>query len=418
MRELYTRGMTKIRNLIHNERGDILILSIFIIMGVTVLFAGMTEVGRVMIAKEQLQTAADAASLSAAASGTHRQVKIKVITDRGSRLQCDEDGNCWCSRCGTVTRGPFEGDETELLDQGGWRDYCVEPCPGCPGNDCWFELVDRDIMYDNQWMGSKMTETELNNSLNENTMYAKENLAWSVPERYEGIVKAIVRNDTLEEISKYLRTQIQWRQEWLITMRYNPTCNYNCSQYLDPYTKEVRFGLWSHYEECLRITSECNREAYKANVFYDQYGEKLKKITDRAIARNNKLIDTNTRRADPSGMLTSSVRDEFFEINLPKHAINSVIDDTKSATYEYNRKGAQSPYYPSVVVYATSEIKTLFAQWFGEQHWRTSVCSQSSTSFRDADDQIATVGYNRFHNSSEFDKAGRWNKIPKDACIK
>jgi len=36
-----------------------------------------------MIVREQLQTAADSAALAGAGSGTHRQVKINVTTDRG-----------------------------------------------------------------------------------------------------------------------------------------------------------------------------------------------------------------------------------------------------------------------------------------------------------------------------------------------
>lgn len=82
MQKQFTRGGMKI---LKNENGNILILSIFLILVITLLFAGMVEFGRAMIVKEQLQTAADSAALAAAGSGTHRQVKINVITDKGDK---------------------------------------------------------------------------------------------------------------------------------------------------------------------------------------------------------------------------------------------------------------------------------------------------------------------------------------------
>ena len=413
MLEQFIRGVTK-TNILRNERGNILILSVFLILFIMILVAGMAEFGRVMIVREQLQTAADAASLSAAASGTHRQVEIKVITDRGSRLICDKDGNCSCSRCGTVTRGPFKGDETDLIDQGGWSDYCVETCSGCPGSDCWFELVSRDLMYDNKWMGKKMSSGELNNALDENTYYAKESLSWAVDRRNERKVKSMTKNKTIEQIASMVRGPIQWRQAWLIDAGHHPNCNYNCNQYKCKYTDEVLFGKWYEYEECLRKTYDCNRAAYSANECYDSYSDRLKRIVDRTLTRNGKMVATNNKPIDPSGILTDTIRDQFFEINLPKHATKASID-LRSKTYDMS--DTNSPYYPSVVVYATAEVEELFKQWFGDKNWKTTVCAQSATFYRDVDSQLEEIGYNRFKSSFPLHDKGKWRKPPKDACI-
>ena len=110
------------------------------------MFAGLVEVGRVMLVREQLQTASDAAALASATASAHRFVKINVVTDRGETVVCSED-DCWCVGCGTVSINNIYGDEKTLLDEGGWRDFCVEPCD-CGGDDCWYELVDWEILYD------------------------------------------------------------------------------------------------------------------------------------------------------------------------------------------------------------------------------------------------------------------------------
>jgi len=84
-----------------------------------ILWAGTVEYGRWLIAKEQAQTAVDAASLAAATSGVQRWVRIDIVTDRGEEEFCSMDA-CWCEDCGTV-RMNVVGNERELIDEGGWR---------------------------------------------------------------------------------------------------------------------------------------------------------------------------------------------------------------------------------------------------------------------------------------------------------
>lgn len=131
----------------------------------TLCFAGLVEFGRVLIAREELQTGADAASLAAAYSGANRYVKVEVVTDLGERRECDTDcwwecddqGNCdrecdtdcWCEDCGIVTR-TVTGPERDLIDNGGWQDYCAEPCDPyrCENGSCDYEIEKRWLKYE------------------------------------------------------------------------------------------------------------------------------------------------------------------------------------------------------------------------------------------------------------------------------
>lgn len=111
----------------------------------TLLFAGLAEFGRVLIAREQARTAADAASLAASYSDVMRWVNVDIKTDRGEKVVCDEFG-CWCESCGTVTVNKT-GLERDLIDRRGWRDYCAPPCSCSDTVDCWYEIKDRWVEY-------------------------------------------------------------------------------------------------------------------------------------------------------------------------------------------------------------------------------------------------------------------------------
>lgn len=132
-----------------DERGTILLITAIVTVILAVLLAGLIDFGRVMILREQAQTAADAASLAAALSGAQRMVKVNVYTDRGERevCSCDETGcTCWCEGCG-ITVHTVTGLEKDLVDNDGWRMYCDPPC-SCGGGSCWFEIADRWVKYD------------------------------------------------------------------------------------------------------------------------------------------------------------------------------------------------------------------------------------------------------------------------------
>ena len=387
------QGGTKTLN---SEKGDILILSLFLILTLTILFAGMIEFGRVMLVKEQLQTAADSAALAAAGSGTHRQVKINVVTDRGYKnVPCNDDEDCPppCEECGTVTRSGIVGDEKDLLDNGDWRDYCVEPCD-CGGGDCWYEIVDRDLMYDTYSMGTKMTPTQLNNAKKQTEDIVKETLPQALYENEEVIAKMIT-NLTLEEMSQLFGNKYAWVQSFVYYSGYNANCNYQC-------------GIGNQMK-CDTLQRKC-RQCYEyAQEYYSDKAASKKAIIDRAIARNNKMVATNNKPVNQLSFIGDTIASSFFDINKPAHAEESGI--TGLDVYGYNKQN--DPRYPSVVVYAASQIKTLFPQWF-PGGFQTDVCAQGVTSFRDVDDQVAKNGDNKFYNS--ISKYGKWNRVPDAAC--
>jgi len=133
-----------------DERGTILLLTIFMVIILTIIFAGMVDIGRLLIAREQNQTATDSAALASSSSNVKRMVYIIVdTTERYYQTTCcDDDG---CSPCGRPD-DPFNvhkvamGTEKYLIDEEGWKNYCVP--------DTWsykcdsFRMVKRWIKYD------------------------------------------------------------------------------------------------------------------------------------------------------------------------------------------------------------------------------------------------------------------------------
>lgn len=133
-----------------DERGVVLIITAIATVLLAVAVVGIVDFGRVMILREQTQTAADAASLAASLSGVQRMVKVNVYTDRGEKevCSCDETGcTCWCEECG-VTVHTVTGLEKDLVDNEGWRMYCDPPCSCSSDVTCWFDITDRWVKYD------------------------------------------------------------------------------------------------------------------------------------------------------------------------------------------------------------------------------------------------------------------------------
>lgn len=132
-----------------NERGTLLPVMAVLVVALTALFAGLVEFGRFLLLKEQTQTASDAAALAASYSGVKRWVNIDVITNKGKEVVycCDEDG-CWacgCESCGIHTENVV-GLERDLIDGGGWRNYCVPYCD-CGGGSCRYVIKRRWVKH-------------------------------------------------------------------------------------------------------------------------------------------------------------------------------------------------------------------------------------------------------------------------------
>lgn len=380
-KQLTRGGMKTLRN----QQGNILILGVFLILIISILFAGLVEFGRIMIVREQLQTAADSAALAGAGSGTHRYVKINVVTDRGDYTDpcctTDDDGDCigCCSSCGEITIHGIVGNEKELIDEGGWQEFCVPPCDCSPG-DCWFELVDRKLMYDTHSMGWGSSSQEIKDIENELTMVSKEVLAQSLY-GYTHIVKQMVEGMSLSEIQTLLSNQYLWQDRWMAIGGYQHECCIEDKNY-----------------ECLVWKSKG----------YQQYNiaSSKKHTIDNIVQTINNINHINNLPIQKIDAQYTGASDTFFNANLPQNAVDSEI--TKLKVYGYENRN--SPYYPSVVVYATAKIKTLFPQWFNND-FATTVCAQGTTAYRDREDQIKSG--NKFYGSLDF---GKWRKLPDKAC--
>ncbi len=128
----------KIKELIKDDRGNILLLTIGVIFIFLAFLAVVVDFGRYVVVKEKLQIASDAASLAGAKSAD-RWVRLKI--DPGASWEVDDNGDPYCESCGK----PFEvvGTEAELLDNEGWMNYCCS-C-GCGG----MKILDRWVDYKN-----------------------------------------------------------------------------------------------------------------------------------------------------------------------------------------------------------------------------------------------------------------------------
>lgn len=388
--------------LLKNQQGNILLLGVFIMIVIAALFAGMVEVGRVMIVREQLQTAADSAALAGAGSGTHRQVKINVTTDRG-KLQppCsgDEDDDCPppCEDCGEQTISGIIGNEADLIDKGEWRDFCVEPCD-CGGGDCWFEVVERELMYDTYSMGWGTTTQELNKAENDLTKATREILS-KYMYQCSFVIARMVVNKSLPQMSALLGNREYWIMEWMYAGNYNPYCNY--PRYL---------GQVSDKE------MECQRWRAMGYSYYPQAAER-KPMVDRMINNIDNIRSANSKPINKVDTKYAGAAGQFFNANLPKNAVDAGIQ--KLTVYGY--PDTSSPYYPSVVVYATAKIKTLFNsdnaklfQIFSDD-FTTTVCAQGTTAFKDVDDQVKKSqvdGHTKMYGTNY----GKWRKMPDKAC--
>lgn len=135
------------KQMLTNERGNILIIFASVMIVIFVLFAGMVDFGRYLIIREKMQTAADAAALASSTSEVKRMVNITVTTDRGNAHHCNKY-RCWCSGCGTVEH-TVEGEEVQLIDNEGWRVYIAPYC-SCGGGSANYVINKRWVVYDNK----------------------------------------------------------------------------------------------------------------------------------------------------------------------------------------------------------------------------------------------------------------------------
>lgn len=146
MRQVFSR----VKRPLSDERGNILVLTSFLILGLFLMALGLIEVGRFLIIREQVQTVGDAATLAGvgAKDSAQRWVKIDIHTEHGSFRECGGDPvSCWCVGCGYTPVNDIIGLESDLIDNGGWRRYSLFSCGNCDTPyDTWYTFKDRDIL--------------------------------------------------------------------------------------------------------------------------------------------------------------------------------------------------------------------------------------------------------------------------------
>jgi len=247
-------------------------------------------------------------------------------------------------------------------------------------------------MYDTYSMGTRYTAQQLNNAVQQATDIEKRYLPQMLVD-YEAEVAYMIRDLDLDGILMLFKNKNAWVQNAVVAQGYRPYCDYTCG-----IGKEL---------QCVIMQLRCEQAYNHANAYYEaKVKEKIPRI-ERSVARKNKMIATNNAPVARIDKITDGIASAFFEANLPRHAEDAGI--TQIEVYGYDKKS--DPRYPSVVVYAASQIQTLFPQWF-PGGFRTEVCAQGVTAYRDADDQ-KSYG-NKFYGSlSNF---GKWSKVPKDAC--
>lgn len=405
MQEQFIRGGMKseANSILGNQQGNILILGLFSIIIIFILFFGMVEFGRLMIMREQLQTAADSAALAGAGSGTHRYVKINVITDRGQKVVCGKE-DCWCSGCSTIRIRNIVGNEKNLIDEGDWQNFCVPECD-CGGGDCWFELVDRDMMYDTHSVstaeGWGTDPREIKNARSDLTIATREAISeYCYP--YQSEMRGIFYNKSLEQMSSIISSTSNFLPHWMHLKGYSTNCYNECR------------GPWGYRSEC----DECQRWRSRGQSIYNTKISSRKSFVNGIIKTMNNMEQINTKKIPKIDEQYTKSSGQFFDANLPQYAKDAGIIKLDVYGFESRNNPKRSKYYPSVVVYAKAKLSPLFINdkntyLKGFELPPIFVCSQGTTAYKDVNYQ-KSLG-NKFYGALNPDLL-KWRKLPEQAC--
>jgi len=107
-----------LKRLIRDERGNILVLTCAVIMFLLLLTGLATDIARAWVAREELLTTVQAASL-AGARNAEKYVEVNVL--RGHREYEVDDKGRVSSYCATDGLASPPGKEDYIIGKGGWR---------------------------------------------------------------------------------------------------------------------------------------------------------------------------------------------------------------------------------------------------------------------------------------------------------
>ncbi|MCL6558068.1 MAG: hypothetical protein K6U74_04550 [Firmicutes bacterium] len=270
------------------------------------------------------------------------------------------------------------GDERQLIDENGWRDFCAPEC-SCGGGNCWFEIKDRWVTYDiTSWQWGTDPEV-LNNTINEIVSSTKESLAWKAYP-YDSMVRVMFFDKSLEKIRDILYDfNSFWAQVY-------------ASGFIDHGCYEYGMG-----ENCDLITSN-------ASYAYNKLSEK-KGWLNRVIGQVNLLKDANNRTGTLVPQTAEDTAGSFYNANFPDQAEDSYINKVSV------HKQRSDPYYPSVTAYGRAWLKSLFPGFLGvfPDKYGVDACGQGDTFYRDPATQPGP-------HTGPLNDIGKWAKAPPEAC--
>lgn len=383
---------SKLKILHLNQKGNYFLLSTVIFLIMMVLTVGIVEFGRVMMVRNQLQTASDAAALAAAGSDENvtKWVRLVVTTDRGMHTVCNKK-TCWCSACGTISIN-VTGLEEELLDRGQWQDFCVPPCD-CGGDDCTVRITDRWVTMKTATLHSGADEEDIEQAVSAILESTRIALSYRAYQDQEHVYATLKRAGSLEEIQSLLTLNTSWISHY---------SDVNCAVYWD----------------------EQNPESYNSCVSTGYHDwQEMQAGSDhvaRMIAAKNKLVSLQKAPA------TAGVSREYIGEVIHDY-LSANISGAWSADFDvYDQRG--SPYYPSVVVHAAKDIPVLMrdfismpllldpdaAYLFGDDGIVTTVetCSQGDTHYIDP----SLTQYSQYGELTALPEDRYYVRKPEDAC--
>jgi len=379
-----------------NERGTVLVMTVFMVILFMILTMGLVEFGRMMIYREKLQTAADAASLAGATTEVHRWVQLKVTTDRGQRTHCYSCGNgdtcCKCVNCGTVSRTTPWMEEKDLIENGDWTNFCYPPCD-CGGGDCRFKVLARKVTYDITSRYTPVTLQDVKNFRDEMTEAVRESLV-AVVEREE--IRGNIRCDN-RSCSRAMRSFLKGKSLEQISYYLG---NKNAFLYAYPWY-HCRPGVWT-----------CAWETDGYGPF--RVASAKKEWVDRVIAQVNSFNKLTSAYGNIAERKVEDYVDYYFYANVPDNA-------QEAAVVVHDKPG--DPYYPSVTVYGRGYVLPVLAEMVeritgntgiaktgsGFKPVKVDVCSQGATYYRDPRSQSG-------NHTGSLKGIGTFIQKPGDAC--
>ncbi|NLJ73018.1 MAG: hypothetical protein GX333_08415 [Syntrophomonadaceae bacterium] len=276
MRQVFSR----VKRPLSDERGNILVITSFLILGLFLMSLGLIEVGRFLIIREQVQTVGDAATLAGvgAKDSAQRWVKIDIHTEHGSFREYGEDGSSWCVGCDSTVVDNIIGLESDLIDNGGWRRYSLFSCGNCSTPyDTWYTFKDRDIIYNLSDMEEQVTKLRGSaKSARNSVTNAIDNVLKSLKSRehraFTTMYSQVLGGISLEDKQELADNESKFTRKYVTEVRgfskAGNLCSTEYSRWKNSYYWDIEGYRWDYdlerrYKECAAAVSSAN-EGHRA----------------------------------------------------------------------------------------------------------------------------------------------------------